>query len=171
MSFNIRLYGDGEINGSVLNRNNKLFLESTNLSSLSCDDDKFSSLSMSAMLARGEVPDSHRRTADNYMVIKKIYGTPVVLPRINNKEKALLAKYDFNPLEYSTIKQINEELSFLKRWSMSLEKNLKTDADEIIQIRAKELKYLAASRYVNLTSEIYAGYKALERYFEEISKY
>lgn len=171
MSCYIRQYGDGEINGSVLNKNNKLFLESTNLSSLSCDDDKFSSLSMSAMLARGEVPDSHRRTADNYMVIKKIYGTPVVLPRINNKEKALLAKYDFNPLEYSTIKQINEELSFLKRWSISLEKNLKTDADEIIQIRAKELKYLAASRYVNLSSEIYAGYKALERYFEEISKY
>ncbi|HIS88812.1 TPA: hypothetical protein IAA87_05275 [Candidatus Avigastranaerophilus faecigallinarum] len=148
-----------------------MFLESTNLSSLSCDDDKFSSLSMSAMLARGEVPDSHRRTADNYMVIKKIYGVPVVLPRINNKEKALLAKYDFNPLEFSTIKQINEELSFLKRWSMSLEKNLKADADEIIQIRAKELKYLAASRYVSLSSEIYSGYKALERYFEEISKY
>jgi hypothetical protein len=54
---------------------------------------------------------------------------------------------------------------------MSLEKNLKNDADEIIQIRAKELKFLAASRYVNITSEIYAGHKALERYFEEISKY
>ena len=148
-----------------------MFLESTNLSSLACDDDKFSSLSMSAMLARGEVPEVHRRIADNYMVIKKIYGTPVVQPRINNQERALLAKYDFNPLEFSTIKQINEELSFLKRWSMSLEKNLRTDANEIIQIRAKELKFLVASRYVNLTSEIYSGYKALERYFEEISKY
>ena len=166
----ITINGDGEINNSVLN-NNRLFIESTNLSSLSCDDDKFSSLSMSAMLARGEVPDIHRRTADNYMVIKKIYGAPVVQPRINNKEKALLAKYDFNPLEFSTIKQINEELSFLKRWSMSLEKNLKADADEIIQIRVKELKYLIASRYISVTSEIYQGYKALERYFEEISKY
>lgn len=126
---------------------------------------------MSAMLARGEVPEVHRRTADNYMVIKKIYGAPVVQPRINNKEKALLSKYDFNPLEFSTIKQINEELSFLKRWSMSLEKNLRNDANEIIQIRAKELKFLVASRYVNLTSEIYSGYKALEKYFEEISKY
>jgi hypothetical protein len=72
---------------------------------------------------------------------------------------------------YSTIKQINEELSYLKRWSMSLEKNLRNDANEIIQIRAKELKFIVASRYVNLTSEIYSGYKALERYFEEISKY
>ena len=155
----------------VLNTNNKVFLESTNLSSLSCDDDKFSSLSMSAMLARGEVPDSHRRVADNYMVIKRIYGSPVVQPRIDNHDKALLSKYDFNLLEYSTIKQINEELSFLKRWSLSLDKNLKKDADEIIQIRAKELKFLVASKYVNLSSEIYNGYKALERYFEEISKY
>lgn len=123
------------------------------------------------MLARGNVPLSHRRVADNYMVIKKIYGAPVVQPRINNKEKSLLAKYDFNPLEFSTIKQINEELSFLKRWALSLEPALTADADEIIQIRAKELKYLVASRYVNITSEIYSGYKALERYFEEISKY
>ena len=160
----------GKIYTTVIN-GDKLFLESTNLSALSSDDDKFSSLSMSAMLARGEVPESHRRTADNYMVIKKIYGTPVVLPRIDNREKTLLAKYDFNPLEFSTIKQINEELAFLKRWSMSLEKNLKADSDEIIQIRAKELKFIVASRYVNLDSEIYGGYKAIERYFEEISKY
>ncbi len=161
----------GTINTTIINKNNKLYIESTNMSSLSGNDDRFSSLSMAAMLARGEVPEIHRRTADNYMVIKKVYGTPVVQPRINNKERALLAKYDFNSLEFSTIKQINEELSFLKKWSTSVDKNLKNDADEIIQIRAKELKFLAASRYVNITSEIYSGYKAIERYFEEISKY
>lgn len=148
-----------------------MFLESTSLSSLSGDDDKFSSLSTSAMLARGGVPDTHRRTADNYMVIKKVYGTPVVQTRITNQEKSLLAKYDFNPLEYSTIKQINEELSFLIKWSYSSELNLKKDADEIIQIRAKELKYLLASRYAQTSNELYSGYQALERYFEEISKY
>ncbi|MBQ3641373.1 hypothetical protein II906_05565 [bacterium] len=163
------IYGDGTINNTITNNN--VFLESTNLSSLSNEADKFSSLSTSAMLAKGEIPSSHRRVADNYMVIKKVYGAPVVQPRITNKERALLAKYDFNQLEFSTIKQINEELSFLKRWSMSLDKNLKNDSDEIIQIRAKELKFLVASRYVSLTSEIYSGYKALERYFEEISKY
>ena len=154
-----------------MDKTNSLLIESTNLSSLAGDEDKFSSLSTSAMLARGDVPLSHRRVADNYMVIKKIYGSPVVQSRITNKEKSLLAKYDFNRLEFSTIKQINEELSLLKRWSSSLEKNLRHDSDEIIQIRAKELKFLAASRYVNITSEIYQGYKALERYFEEISKY
>ena len=88
----ITINGDGEISNSVLNKNNKLLLESTNLSSLSCDDDKFSSLSMSAMLARGEVPEIHRRTADNYMIIKKIYGAPVVQTRITNKDRALLAR-------------------------------------------------------------------------------
>ena len=123
------------------------------------------------MLAKGEVPVSHRRIADSYVVIKKIYGTPVVQSRITNAEKKLLAKYDFNPLEFSTIKQVNEELSYLKRWSMSLEKNLKKESDELLQIRAKEVKFLAASRYVSVTSEIYQGYKAIERYFEEISKY
>lgn len=165
------LYGDRAINTTVNENNNKTSIEITNLSSLAGNEDKFSSLSTSAMLARGEVPDSHRRLADNYMVIKKIYGAPVVQSRITNNEKTLLAKYDFSPLEYSTIKQVNEELSFLKRWSMSLDPNLKKDSDTIMLIRSKELKYLVASRYVSITSEIYQGYKALERYFEEISKY
>ena len=90
---------------------------------------------------------------------------------ITNKDKALLGKYDFNQLEYTTVKQINEELELLKKWSSSLDKNLKTDADNIIDIRLKELKYLAACRYTLITNEIYNGYIALEKYFEDISKY
>ena len=105
------------------------------------------------------------------MVIKKIYGTPVVKSRITNQERALLAKYDFNPLEYSTIKQINEELSYLKKWSTSGNELLRKDADNLLQIRSKELKYIVASRYATVTNEIYNGYKALEKYFEEISKF
>lgn len=123
------------------------------------------------MLARAGVPLSHILVADNYMVIKKFYGVPVVKSRLANKEKALLAKYDFNQLEYTTIKQVNEELELLKKWSMSLDENLKLDADRIIEIRAKELKYLAACRYTLITNEIYNGYMALEKYFEDISKY
>ena len=149
----------------------RLYTEGSSLSYLSDENDKFSSLSTSAMLARGEVPPSHRRVADNYMIIKKVYGFPVVQSRIDNKDKNLLAKYDFNQLEYSTIKQINEELSFLKKWSLSLDKDLRNDADEIIQVRAKELKFIVATRYASLTNEIYNGYMALEKYFEDISKY
>ncbi len=130
-----------------------------------------SNLSASSLLSKAGVPISHIVAADNYMFVKKIYGTPVVKSRITNKDKALLGKYDFNQLEYTTIKQINEELELLKKWSSSLDKNLKTDADNIIDIRLKELKYLAACRYTLITNEIYNGYIALEKYFEDISKY
>ena len=48
---------------------------------------------------------------------------------------------------------------------------LRSDADEIIQIRTKELKYIVSSRYTMYSNEVYDGYKALERYFEEITKF
>ncbi len=134
------------------------------------DNDK-SNLSASSLLSKAGVPISHIVAADNYMFVKKIYGTPVVKSRITNKDKALLGKYDFNQLEYTTVNQINEELNLLKKWSSSLDKKLKEDADNIIDIRLKELKYLAACRYTLITNEIYNGYIALERYFEDISKY
>ena len=171
----MRLKRIGTINENFSNLNTsneeKITTPLTKMSSLSDEKDKFSSLSTSSMLARAGVPMSHILTADNYMFIKKIYGTPVVKSRITNKEKALLGKYDFNQLEYTTIKQINEELELLKKWSMSLDENLKSDADKIIEIRAKELRYLAACRYTLITNEIYNGYMALEKYFEDISKY
>ena len=158
---------DGTINNKFSNMANN----TTTMSSLAINSDKFSSLSTSSMLAKAGVPLSHSIAADNYMVIKKIYGTPVVKSRISIKEKSLLGKYDFNQLEYTTINQINEELSLLKKWSLSLDEELKSDADRIIEIRLKELKYLAACRYTLITNELYNGYLALEKYFEDISKY
>ena len=140
-------------------------------STLSTDDDAFTSLSTSALLARSTVPYSHRRIADNYVIIKRIYRFQAVQSRITNAEQQLLKKYDFNTLEFSTIKQINEELSYLKKWSTSNNEILRKDADELLQIRCKELKYIVASRYSNVTNELYNGYKALERYFEEITKF
>lgn len=140
-------------------------------STFSNEDDTFTSLSTSALLAKNSVPPSHRRVADNYMIIKRIYKFQVVNSRISNQEAALLKKYDFNTLEFSTIKQINEELSHLKKWALSSNESLAVDADEIIQIRAKELKYIVAGRYAAIDAEAYGGYKALERYFEEITKF
>ena len=140
-------------------------------SSLSNNDDVFTALSTSALLAKSSVPYSHRRVADNYVIIKRVYHFQAVQSRISNAEIQLLKKYDFNTLEFSTIKQVNEELSYLKKWSASSNELLRKDADQIIQIRCKELKYIVASRYANVTNEIYNGYKALERYFEEISKF
>ena len=140
-------------------------------SALSSEDDIFTALSTSALLAKSAVPYSHRRIADNYVIIKRVYRFQAVQSRITNAEMQLLKKYDFNTLEYSTIKQVNEELSYLKKWSTSSNNLLRKDADQLLQIRCKELKYIVASRYANVSNEIYNGYKALERYFEEISKF
>lgn len=148
-------------------------LESVNpiKSTFSNEQDVFTSLSTSALLAKSSVPYSHRRVADNYVIIKRIYKFQAVQSRISNVEIAMLKKYDFNTLEYSTIKQINDELAYLKKWSTSNNEQLRKDADSLIQIRAKELKYIIASRYAGITNEVYNGYKALERYFEEITKF
>lgn len=140
-------------------------------SSFSNENDTFTSLSTSALLAKNAIPYSHKRVADNYMIIKRIYKFQVIQSQITNQEIALLKKYDFNTLAFSTIKQINEELAYLKKWALSSNDVLCKDADDIIQIRAKELKFIVASKYSALSDEVYDGYKALERYFEEITKF
>ena len=140
-------------------------------STLSSEDDVFTALSTSALLAKSAVPYSHRRIADNYVIIKRVYRFQAVQSRITNTELQLLKKYDFNTLEFSTIKQVNDELAYLKKWSTSGNELLRKDADQLLQIRCKELKYIVASRYSTVTNELYNGYKALERYFEEISKF
>ena len=42
------------------------------------DGSVLNSLGMGAMVARSEIPNSHRRIADSFMLKKKIYGIPVV---------------------------------------------------------------------------------------------
>ncbi len=143
----------------------------TSKSAFSKDDDSFTSRSYAALLAKNAIPYSHRKVADNYTIIKRVFKFQAVLSRITNTEKALLAKYDFNILEYTTVKQMYEELALLQKWSSSQDVKLKHDADEILEIRARELKYIDANRYANISNEIYKGYIALEHYFEEISKY
>lgn|SRR5574344_218352 len=140
-------------------------------STLSDENDRFTSLSTSALLAKNEVPYSHRRVADNYVIIKRIYKFQAVQSQITNHDLALLKKYDFSPLAESSIKQVNEELAYLKKWAIASNDILSNDADEIIQIRAKELKYIVASKYTTVSNELNSGYKALERYFEEITKF
>lgn len=143
----------------------------TSKSAFSKDDDSFTSRSYAALLAKNAIPYSHRKVADNYTIIKRVFKFQAVSSRISNTEKALLAKYDFNILEYTTVKQMYEELALLQKWSASQDVKLKNDADSILEIRAKELKYIDSNRYANISNEIYKGYIALEHYFEEISKY
>ena len=143
----------------------------TSKSVLSNQEDSFTSRSHAALLAKNFIPYSHKRVANNYIVIKRIYKFQAVQSRITQSEKELLLKYDFNTLEFTTAKQMYEELALLQKWSSSPNLQLKADADKIIEIRAKELKYIDSNRYANVSNEIYKGYLALENYFMEISKY
>lgn len=143
----------------------------TSKSALSHQEDPFTSRSHAAMLAKNDVPYSHKKVADNYTVIKKIYKFQAVQSRITPVDKELLSKYDFSTLEYTTAKQMYDELALLQDWSTSKDTELKADADKIMEIRAKELKFIDANCYATISNEIYKGYIALARYFEEISKF
>ena len=124
-----------------------------------------------ALLKKSSVPASHKRIADNYMFIKKMYGSLTIHSYLTQEEKNLLAKFDFAPLEYSTAIQIKDELEFIKKWSGSNDENMAKTADEILEIRVKELKNITSNRYVFVTNEIYSGFNTLEQYLRDISKY
>ena len=143
----------------------------TSRSAFSREDEVFTSRSYAALLVKNIIPYSHRKMADNYVIIKKVFKFQAVMPRISNTEKALLAKYDFNTLEYTTVKQMYEELELLQKWSVSADEKLKADSYAILEIRTKELKFIVATSHASISNEIYKGYLALENYFIEISKY
>ncbi len=134
-------------------------------------DDCGSELPISAMLGKSSVPYSHRRIADNYNIMKRIYGFQVVQPRISNTERNLLYKYHFNTLENTPIGLANVELSLLKQWSTSVDDKLRTDSDELLRTRVKELKFILSNKYGVSTNELYNGYKAIELYLDEITKF
>lgn len=135
------------------------------------DTEKEDSMGLSTLVERSSVPISHKRIADGYMFIKKMYGSFMVNSNITNEERNLLAKFDFAPLEYSTKNQIEEEINFLKKWSASQDEEMAKSADKILEIRVKELKNIVSNRYVFVSNEIYQGFKTLEHYLEKISKY
>ncbi len=150
---------------------NKSEFDLTSKSAFSNETDSFTSRSFAALLAKNNVPGSHKRIADNYLIIKKVFKFQACLSRISNVEKSLLEKYDFNILEFTTMKQMYDELALLQQWSCSNDETLRADSDNILMIRVKELKFLEASRYASISNEIYNGYKALEQYLKEISKF
>lgn len=141
----------------------------TSKSTFSNESDIFTSRSFAALLARNTIPYSHRKLADNYVIIKKVFKFQAVMSRISNTEKALLNKYDFNTLEFTTMKQMYDEIALLQKWSEDA--NLSSDAEKLLEIRVKELKFLDASRYAGISNEIYNGYMALEHYLQEISRF
>ncbi len=150
---------------------NKNEFDLTAKSAFSSEDKSFTSRSFSALVAKNNVPLSHKNIADNYIIIKKIFKFQACMSRISNVEKSLLEKYEFETLEHTTTKQMFHELALLQKWALMGDDELKADSDSILSIRVKELKFLEASRYASVSNEIYDGYKALEQYLKEISKF
>lgn len=149
-----------------------MYYEEKIIDSTSIDliQDSESELTASAMLAKSSVPYSHRRIADNYSIMQKIYGFQIVQPRILNTEKNLLNKYNFKQLEDTTIVQINEQIKLLKLWSVSIDDELRFESEEILKIRVKELKFIVSNKYAS-TDELFLGYKAIDTYLNEITKF
>ena len=150
---------------------NKSNFDLTSKSAFSSDDATFTSRSFAALLAKNCVPISHKKIADNYLIVNKVFKFQACMSRISNVEKALLEKYDFNILEFTTMKQMYDELTLLQKWSASEDLELQNLSENILLIRVKELKFLEASRYASISNEIYNGYVALAQYLKEISKF
>ena len=165
--FIINLSG-GKTLKNILTTNSNFDLSSK--STFSSDDLVFTSSSIAALCASNKVPQAHKDIACNYRIIKQVFKFQACVGKISNVEKSLLERYDFSPLEYTTGKQMFEELTLLQQWTLSNDENLKATANEIFRIRIKELKYLEACSYVIVSNEIYNGYKSLEQYLKEISK-
>jgi len=135
------------------------------------NDDLCSDLDVSALLAKASVPYSHRRIADNYVILRRICSFQIVQPRISKVETALLLKYSFNTLENTTISKVNKELALLKEWSTSTNDELRADSDEILRIRVKELKFMLSNNYTINSNEVFKGYKAIETYLKNVTNY
>ncbi len=135
------------------------------------DEDVGAALLRTIVLAKNNVPYSHKRIADNFVVIKRLYKFHTVKTLVTLSEYNLLKKYNMDSLESTKICKVVEELELLKKASSSVDLQIKSDADKIIEIRAKELKNITASAYANIPNEMYNGYKAIEKYFEEITKF
>lgn len=140
-------------------------------STFSKENDEFTELSTTALLARKSVPALHRELANNYVLIKRIYKFQAVKSTLTEQNKNLLNKYNFLPLAETSIEKVNSELELMRNMSANENEQVRFEADELIKIRTKELKYITASSYSRYDNELNKGYTALERYFEEISKY
>ena len=134
------------------------------------EEDLREDLDTSALLAKASVPYSHRRIAEKYVLLKNICSFQIVQPRITNIEKNFLSKYGFRTLDSTTISQINKEIAKLKTWAVSMNDELRTESEELLKIRVKELKFMLSNNYTKKTNEMYKGYEALETYLVNIHK-
>lgn len=133
-------------------------------------NDYYANINTAVALGKAHVPIKHKQLASNYVLIKRIFGSCAAVIPITNADRAVLARHGFMTLENSNISQINRQIEQLKNWSNSGDILLAAYADELFEIRIKELKHLrltvSSGRYV----EFQDGYRALEKYIEYIAR-
>ncbi|MBE7705679.1 MAG: hypothetical protein E7Z91_00330 [Cyanobacteria bacterium SIG30] len=140
------------------------------LNEFQINSDNFPLLSFETLIARSEIPTQHKLIAQNYMVIKRIYGTSSVPLKITNAEEAFLKENNFDTIENVTARKMQEELNLLRKLATSDIEEVRLKSDMLFAIRVKELKYLYASNYFPPMGEIYNGWQFLEKYIEYIAK-
>ena len=133
-------------------------------------NDYYSSLNTSVALGKTQVPIKHKQLASNYVLIKRIFGSCAAVIPITNSDRAIFSRHGFMPLENSTISQINKQIEQLKAWSNSGDILLGAYANELFEIRIKELKYLRLTVNSGRSIEFQDGFEALEKYIEYIAR-
>ena len=129
----------------------------------------YENVNTAVVLAKQYVPLKHKQLAKNYVLIKKIFGSSIVAIPITSSDRAVLFRHGFLPLEHSTIAQVNRQIEQLKNWSNSGDILLNTYANELFEIRIKELKYIRLTTSMRRSLEFENGYLALEKYVEYIA--
>ena len=133
-------------------------------------DEYYSSINTAVVLAKTNVPIKHKQLASNYILIRKIFGNCVASIPITSSDMSTLTRHGFQRLENTTIAQMNRQIEQMKNWSNGGDILLATYANELFEIRIKELKYMRLSVTVGRRGEFEEGYRALEKYVEYIAQ-
>ena len=133
-------------------------------------NDIYSNINTAVALGKTHVPIKHKQLASNYVLIKKIFGHSAASIPITNADRATLARHGFLPLEATNISQVNHQIEQLKKWSNSGDILLAAYANELFEIRIKELKFLRLTVSSGRSPEFKDGYKAFEKYIEYIAR-
>ena len=89
---------------------------------------------------------------------------------ITYADRATLSRHGFLPLELSTVSQVNRQIEQLKSWANGGDILLAAYANELFEIRIKELKYLCLTMTPARSVEFKDGFKAFEKYVEYIAR-
>lgn len=126
-------------------------------------------ISLEGLFLRSKIPNFQKSLAGNYVTIKKIFSYTVVQPKVTNVEYNKLKEFGFLPLEATGADKMYEELIKITDWANSFDPALKKRADEIFNIRVKELKYILANVSPVRLFELNGGYEILDKYLEFIA--